>query len=155
MAPGPWIEAFWPFYLRQHRHPLNRHLHHAGTIGGLALLVAAATRRDWRLAAAAPVLGYGLAWLGHVAVERNAPATFTDPPRSFVCDLRMLLLTVAGRMDEEFARQGIAQLGPGAARSPARHRAVARLEHTLGVPERPELVRRSLPARLAAAIRPT
>jgi hypothetical protein len=155
MAAGSWIESFWPFYLRQHRHPLNRHLHHAGTIGGFALLATAVVRRDRRLAATAPVLGYGLAWIGHVAVERNAPATFTDPPRSFVCDLRMLLLTAAGRMDEEFARQGIAQLGPGAARSPLRHRAAARLEYALGMPECPEVVSRSLPARLAAAIRLT
>jgi len=97
--------------------------------------------------------GYGLAWIGHVAVERNAPATFTDPPRSFVCDLRMLLLTVAGRMDEEFARQGIAQLGPGAARSSLRHRTIARLERAVGMPERPDFAARSLPARLAAALR--
>jgi hypothetical protein len=152
MALGSWIEAFWPFYLRQHRHPLNRHLHHAGTISGLTLLAAAAARRDGRLAAAAPVLGYGLAWTGHFAVERNAPATFTDPPRSFLCDLRMLLLTMAGRMDEEFARQGIAQLGSGAKRSPARHRAVTWLEHGTEMPERPDLAARSLPARVPAAL---
>lgn len=47
----------------------------------------------------------------------------------------MLLLTAAGWMDEEFVRQGIAQLEPGTARSPMRHRAVAHLEHALGVPK--------------------
>ena len=48
---------YWPDYLRAHKRPLTRALHAIGTILGLALLGAGATIADWRLIAAAPVVG--------------------------------------------------------------------------------------------------
>ncbi len=119
MSSAPRDEAFWGQYLRQHSHPLNRGLHYAGTVTALSLLTAAALRRDWRLALAAPVAGYGLAWLGHYAVERNKPATFGDPGQSLLSDLRMLILAVTGRVDAELARHGISRHRQGGVAAPA------------------------------------
>ena len=95
---------FWPVYLRAHSHPWNRLLHAVGTLAGLGLLVAAGLLRDWRLAVAAPLVGYGLAWTGHFAVEGNRPATFGHPLWSFLSDWRMLALFLTRRLGGELRR---------------------------------------------------
>ena len=40
-------------------------------------------------AATIPVVGYGLAWVGHFFFEHNKPATFIYPVFSFLADFRM------------------------------------------------------------------
>src|SRR5439155_20605234 len=71
-------EEFWPYYVAQHRHPVNRALHVLGSTlflvcGVLGVLVSP----GWLLAM--PVAGYSFAWIGHFFFERNKPATFTHP----------------------------------------------------------------------------
>ena len=87
---------FWPRYLDQHRLAATRALHLAGTCLGLILLAGAVAAADWRLAVAAPLCGYAFAWIGHAAVERNRPATFTHPCWSLISDFRMLFTWLAG-----------------------------------------------------------
>jgi len=97
------FEEFWPYYVAQHRHPVNRRLHFAGT--SLVLVCAglgAALSPLWLLAM--PVAGYSLAWAGHFLFERNRPATFTHPLWSLRGDFRMYRLTWLGRMDPELRR---------------------------------------------------
>jgi hypothetical protein len=96
--------AFWVHYLRAHRRPATRALHYLGTGGTLVLLAAACLLGDWRLAVAAPVVGYGAAWLGHGAVEGNRPATFGHPWWSLVSDLRMLGLFATGQLASHLER---------------------------------------------------
>lgn len=92
------LSGFWPFYLEEHRHPVNRGLHAAGSILALAWLGAAiALRQPWFLLAAL-VNGYLFAWVGHLAFERNRPATFRYPVKSFLCDWRLLWWTLTGRL---------------------------------------------------------
>ncbi len=68
---------FYPFYLSEHSNRTCRRLHFAGTSLVLGTVVAAlATGNAWWLAAA-PVAGYGFAWVGHFAFEHNRPATFS------------------------------------------------------------------------------
>ena len=98
---------FWPYYLRAHKRPLTRALHSIGTILGLALLGAGATIADWRLIAAAPLVGYGVAWISHLVVEHNAPETFKHPWFSLICDLRMAGLLLTGRLGRELEKHGI------------------------------------------------
>ncbi len=98
---------FWPYYLRAHKKPLTRALHAIGTILGLALLGAGATIADWRLIAAALLVGYGFAWLSHLLVEHNAPETFKHPWFSLISDLRMVVLLLTGRLGRELERHGI------------------------------------------------
>ncbi len=89
---------FWPHYLRAHRDPRTRAAHYAGTLAGVALLLLALILGDWRLLVAAPLVGYGCAWLGHGIFEGNRPATFGHPIWSFYSDFRMLALFLLGRL---------------------------------------------------------
>lgn len=98
---------FWPGYLEQHRHPVNRALHVTGTLAATALLAVGVARRDRRALLAAPLVGYGMAWLGHFLVEGNRPKTLDAPLASLASDYRMLGLALTGRLGREFRRYGI------------------------------------------------
>jgi hypothetical protein len=98
------FEEFWPYYLREHSKKGTRTLHFIGTT--LAMVVAAGgliTRRP-ALLLAAPVVGYGLSWIGHFFIEHNRPATLEHPIWSFQGDLKMWSLIVTGELDAEIKR---------------------------------------------------
>jgi hypothetical protein len=90
---------FWPYYVSQHLHPVNRALHFFGTSLALATLASAVLSAWWLLLV--PVAGYGPAWVGHFFFERNRPATFRHPWLSLRGDFRMYFLLWTGRMDPE------------------------------------------------------
>ena len=92
---------FWLHYLRAHRDPRTRAAHYFGTGLGLALVVLAVARSDWRLAVAAPLAGYACAWLAHAVFECNRPATFGHPLWSLYSDFRMLALWASFRLQPE------------------------------------------------------
>jgi hypothetical protein len=92
---------FWRRYLGAHRDRRTRGLHYLGTSLALMALAAAAVSRDWRWLAAALLVGYALAWLGHLAFEHNRPETFGHPFWSLISDFRMLGLFVSGRLGGE------------------------------------------------------
>jgi hypothetical protein len=96
---------FWRVYLAAHADPRTRGLHYLGTGLATAALVTAGIARDWRCLLAAPVAGYGFAWLGHIVFEHNRPATFGHPAWSLLSDFRMLGLFLAGRLGRELARE--------------------------------------------------
>lgn len=103
-ANGTTFDEFWRLYAREHSRPATRYLHAVGTLLALALLAfAVASQRWWLLAAVLPV-GYGPAWISHLAVERNRPLTFSHPWWSLRADFKMLALTLTGRMSREVAR---------------------------------------------------
>jgi hypothetical protein len=80
------LSDFYRFYLGEHRNGVCRALHFIGTTLGLSLLIyGVATEQLW-LAAIAVVPGYACAWIGHFGFEKNRPATFKHPLRSFICD---------------------------------------------------------------------
>src|SRR5258708_27125704 len=91
------FEEFWPYYVAQHRHPVNRGLHFVGTTLVLACLgLAVLASPLWLLAM--PLAGYSFAWIGHFAFEHNKPATFTHPLASLRGDLRMYRLLCRERV---------------------------------------------------------
>src|SRR5487761_1530281 len=98
---------FWQRYLAAHRDRRTRGLHYLGSGFGLTALVLAGVTGDWRWLVAAPLVGYALAWLGHLAFEHNRPETFGHPGWSLLSDLRMLGLFVSGRLGRELARAGV------------------------------------------------
>jgi hypothetical protein len=98
------FEEFWPFYVSEHSRSTTRALHFAGTTMVLGALVAALAQRSAWWLLAAPVLGYGPAWVAHFFVEKNRPATFTHPWWSLRGDFRMWRLMLAGKMGPEVDR---------------------------------------------------
>jgi hypothetical protein len=92
------FREFYPFYLSEHRNPTCRRLHFAGSTLVLAFVaLAAATRNPWWLAAV-PLAGYGFAWVGHFAFEKNRPATFKYPLYSLAGDWVMYWQLATGRI---------------------------------------------------------
>jgi hypothetical protein len=92
---------FWPYYVRQHSHPLNRTLHFIGsTLGLVCLILAFATGNLWFILPGF-ILGYAFAWIGHFFLERNKPATFKYPFWSLRADWKMWMLILTGRMAAE------------------------------------------------------
>lgn len=92
------FREFYPFYLGEHRHPVCRRLHFAGSaLVIVVVLVAAATANPWWLLAAPPA-GYGFAWIGHFAFEKNRPATFSYPLWSLMGDWLMFWQLLTGRL---------------------------------------------------------
>ena len=73
----------------------------------IALLAVFAATGDWRWLLGAAVAGYGFAWIGHFAIEKNQPATFTYPLWSLASDFRMFFLFLAGRLGDELRRHQI------------------------------------------------
>lgn len=111
-APAPprrfaTYDEFWPHYLREHADPRTRLIHVAGTALALALLLWGVLVGPLWLLVAAVVAGYGFAWLSHLLVERNRPATFSHPLWSLWSDLRMAWLLVTGRLEAELRRAGV------------------------------------------------
>lgn len=98
---------FWPFYLREHSKAATRAWHFAGSTASLAVLLAAALAARPQLMPLALLTGYGCAWYSHFFIEKNKPATFKHPLRSFVSDWRMWALMLTGRLGPELERAGV------------------------------------------------
>ncbi|CAH0140238.1 hypothetical protein SRABI70_00269 [Pseudomonas sp. Bi70] len=89
---------FYPYYLEEHRNPTCRRLHYAGSLLVLVVLGYALLSGQWLWLLALPVIGYGFAWVGHFAFERNRPATFQYPLYSLMGDWVMLKDMLTGRL---------------------------------------------------------
>jgi hypothetical protein len=70
---------FYPEYLSEHRDPTCRRLHFAGSTLVLAAIGTAVVTRNWRWLLAAPLAGYGLAWVGHFFFEHNKTSDVPPP----------------------------------------------------------------------------
>ena len=91
------FEAFYPFYISEHSNRTCRRIHVIGTslvVGAFVSFLL--TLNPWWLLAM-PLVGYGFAWIGDVAFEKNRPATFQYPLWSLMGDFRMWFETLAGR----------------------------------------------------------
>jgi hypothetical protein len=89
---------FYPFYLGEHANAATRRLHFIGTGLGLLCLLALAATGNWWWLAAGLVCGYGFAWLSHMAVEKNRPATFRHPLYSLMGDGVMFWQMLTGKI---------------------------------------------------------
>jgi hypothetical protein len=106
-TPPESFEEFWPYYVSQHQNRTCRQLHFAGTTIAMGCLAVAPFYPPAALAA--PIAGYGLAWIGHFAFEKNRPASWGGAKAflwSLRGDLRMWRMMLVGSMDEEVERFG-------------------------------------------------
>ena len=92
------FKAFYPYYLGEHQNRRCRLLHFIGSWLVLLTLGAAIWLRDWRLLLLAPLFGYGFAWVGHFAFEKNKPATFQYPLYSLMGDWVMFAQILRGKI---------------------------------------------------------
>ncbi len=81
--------AFYPVYLRMHDHPVNRRLHLAGNLLGLAAIGLAVAERRWWTLLLAPLLANGFAWIGHWFFQHNRPGVFHYPLYGMLGSWRM------------------------------------------------------------------
>lgn len=77
---------FYPFYLSEHRNRTCRRLHFVGSALVLTAIATALVLGRPLLLLAVPLVGYGFAWIGHFAFEKNRPATFKYPLYSLMGD---------------------------------------------------------------------
>jgi len=89
---------FYPSYLAEHANRTCRRLHFVGSSLVIGCLVAAVVTGNLWWLAAAPVAGYGLAWIGHFFFEHNRPATFSYQLYSLCGDWVMYKDLITGRM---------------------------------------------------------
>ncbi|WP_144174562.1 DUF962 domain-containing protein [Pseudomonas sp. Kh13] len=89
---------FYPYYLGEHSNPTCRRLHFVGTSLVIVLLAYTIGSGKWLLLLAAPLFGYGFAWVGHFFFEKNRPATFTYPLYSLMGDFVMFRDILLGRI---------------------------------------------------------
>lgn len=92
------FREFYPFYLTEHANPTCRRLHFIGSSLVLGVIVAAITTGNAWWLALAPLAGYGFAWVGHFAFEKNRPASFKQPLYSFIGDWVMYWDILRGRI---------------------------------------------------------
>ncbi|HXY76672.1 MAG TPA: DUF962 domain-containing protein [Steroidobacteraceae bacterium] len=92
------FDAFYPYYLEQHRHPVSRRLHVIGTLLAFGAAAVALVSGHWLWLLAVPIVGYLPAWVGHFFFEGNSPATFSYPLYSLRGDFAMVAGVLTGRM---------------------------------------------------------
>ena len=106
-TPPESFEEFWPYYVSQHQNRTCRQLHFVGTSIALGCVAVAPFYPPALIAA--PIAGYGLAWIGHFAFEKNKPASWGGVKQfawSLRGDLRMWRHMAMGTMDEQLERLG-------------------------------------------------
>ena len=92
------FDAFYAFYLGEHRNITCRRLHFVGSTLAILLVIAAFVSQQWWLVALAFVQGYGFAWVGHFFFEHNKPASFKQPWFSYLGDWKMWWQTLTGKL---------------------------------------------------------
>ena len=92
------FREFYPYYLGEHANLACRRLHVIGSTGVLLVVAATVfTGNPWLLLLV-PLIGYGFAWVGHFAFEKNKPATFRHPFYSLMGDWVMYFDVLRGRV---------------------------------------------------------
>lgn len=89
---------FYPFYLKEHSDARCRAMHYVGSALVLMILAYALLSGRYLFLLLLPVVGYGFAWIGHFAFERNRPATFEYPLYSLIGDWVMLKDFLTGKL---------------------------------------------------------
>ena len=90
--------SFYDFYLDEHQNMACRRLHFAGSSFGLIGLAKSVKNRSVRPLLKGIAAGYACAWVGHFFFEKNKPASFKFPLKSFASDFRMYADVLRGNL---------------------------------------------------------
>eukprot|EP01098_Paradermamoeba_levis_P010742 TRINITY_DN4523_c0_g3_i1.p1 TRINITY_DN4523_c0_g3~~TRINITY_DN4523_c0_g3_i1.p1 ORF type:complete len:110 (-),score=6.03 TRINITY_DN4523_c0_g3_i1:79-408(-) len=94
-------EEFWKFYLSQHSTKWCRRFHVFGATAVFILLAYIFVTGHWRYLPLVPVVGYGLAWIGHFVFEKNRPASWLGAKAfywSLISEFRLAWFIYSGRI---------------------------------------------------------
>lgn len=97
-AENPTKQKFYDFYLDEHQNIACRRLHFAGSSFGLLGLAKSIKKRSAKPLVKGIAAGYACAWVGHFFFEKNKPASFKSPLRSFASDFRMYTDVLRGNL---------------------------------------------------------
>ena len=86
---NPAKQKFYDFYFAEHQNMACRRLHFAGSSFGLIGLAKSIKNRSAKPLLKGIAAGYACAWVGHFFFEKNKPASFKFPLKSFASDFRM------------------------------------------------------------------
>jgi hypothetical protein len=92
------FKAFYAFYLAEHSNRISRRLHFTGSTIAILLALTAMATASWGLLWLALIQAYAFAWVGHFFYERNRPATFRYPLKSFRGDWCMWWDILTGKI---------------------------------------------------------
>ncbi|MGB7291182.1 MAG: DUF962 domain-containing protein [Thermodesulfobacteriota bacterium] len=92
------FSEFYPYYFREHSDPMNRRLHFFGCLAVILGIVYSLLAQVWLALILVPPVGYGFAWIGHLFIEKNKPATFKYPFYSLLGDWKMFLDIITGKI---------------------------------------------------------
>ena len=99
------FEEFYPYFLSEHRNPVCRIFHYAGTALGLLVLGWAILSGGLLWILAVPVVKVGMDLLGHIFFERNKPASSNFPLWSIRGDFTMLKDFLSGQLAAKLSRK--------------------------------------------------
>ncbi len=91
-------QKFYDFYLDEHQNMACRRLHFAGSSFGLLGLAKSLKTGSVKPLAKGIAAGYACAWVGHFFFEKNKPASFKSPLKSFASDFRMYSDVLRGNL---------------------------------------------------------
>ena len=91
------LAGFYPFYLGEHRKTGTRVMHFIGTLIFLGSLPLAFAIEEYRILIPAIALAYGNAWISHIFIEKNKPATFKYPFFSLISDFIFCFQLMTGK----------------------------------------------------------
>ena len=94
-------QKFYDFYLDEHQNIACRRLHFAGSSFGLIGLAKSVKDRSAKPLLKGIAAGYACAWVGHFFFEKNKPASFKFPLKSFASDFRMYGDVLRGNLSLE------------------------------------------------------
>jgi hypothetical protein len=89
---------FYPFYLGEHANRTCRRLHFLGSTLALVCVAMLVFTGQPQYLLYGLLCGYGCAWIGRFAFEKNKPASFKRPLYSFVGDWVMYKDLWTGRI---------------------------------------------------------
>ncbi len=92
------FEEFYPFYLSQHTHPINRLLHVVGTAFTISYTLKFLFTGRWYFIPIAFLIGHALGRAGHFFIEKNKTADVEYTLYNFMADWRMFYDVIRRRI---------------------------------------------------------